>query len=177
MHSIRPKVKNFLKSKMILKNREFSKNCVEGKWLAMSHKYANISVYPLAPSPMKRIMIVEDQPALAQMYREKFESGDYEVTVCSDGLSAIAKLMSADPHIILLDIMMPTMDGMETLRVIRELAPSVRTNIVILSNLETSLVKEECEKHGIRDYIVKSNTTPRELYERIDAIVNATWKS
>lgn len=82
-----------------------------------------------------RVMIVEDQQVLLDLYSEKFIREGYEVLTCMNGLEAVTKLDSFHPDAILLDIMMPQMDGFETLRVMRKLVPSVQTKILIFSNL------------------------------------------
>ncbi len=85
----------------------------------------------------KKIMLVEDDESLALMYRIKFEKEGFIVRVCNNGIDAVSAVTDFSPDVIFLDIMMPSMDGMETLSVIRNLAPSVHTKIIMFSNLNS----------------------------------------
>ncbi|MFZ4462005.1 MAG: response regulator [Patescibacteria group bacterium] len=91
-----------------------------------------------------KIMIVEDQQVLLDLYSEKFVREGYEVLTCTNGLEAVTMLDGFHPSVILLDIMMPQMDGFETLRVMRKLAPSVQTKILVFSNLSGTEHVERC---------------------------------
>jgi DNA-binding response OmpR family regulator len=67
--------------------------------------------------------------------------------------------------------MMPTMDGFETLRVIRQLAPSLKTKIIMFTNLNSQADIDRCMQLGADDYFLKASTTPREAVERIRALL------
>lgn len=67
-----------------------------------------------------RILVVDDEPSIGRLYREELEDEGYEVRVASSGREALDVLDGFDPHVVTLDIKMPGMDGIETLRAIKE---------------------------------------------------------
>lgn len=122
-----------------------------------------------------KILIVEDDVELATMYKLKFEREWFEVFLCENGLNAVTDITNIIPDIVLLDIMMPTMDGFETLRVIRQLAPSLKTKIIMFTNLNSQADIDRCMQLGADDYFLKASTTPREAVERIRALLPVSW--
>ncbi|MDD4530113.1 MAG: response regulator transcription factor [Candidatus Gracilibacteria bacterium] len=115
----------------------------------------------------KRILIVEDDLALSTMYKMKFEMEGFDVMLSSDGLIAVSHVTDYEPDVILLDIMMPHMDGFETLKVIRQLAPSLETKIIMFSNLSSKEDIQKCMDYGADDYIIKANSTPKETVDKV----------
>lgn len=118
----------------------------------------------------KKILIVEDDTVISTLYRIKFEKEWYVVKVCNNGLDAVTDVMEFSPDVILLDIMMPSMDGFETLRVIRELAPSLKTKIVMFSNLNSKTDIDRCMQNGADAYLLKANTTPSDAVKKIEEL-------
>ncbi|MDD5377253.1 MAG: response regulator [Candidatus Gracilibacteria bacterium] len=114
-----------------------------------------------------KILIVEDDEDLSTMYKLKFEKEGFDTRVSNNGLDAITLVTDFEPNVILLDIMMPGMDGFETLRVIRELAPSLKCKIVMFSNLNSKEDIDKCMHLGADAYLLKANTTPKEALEKI----------
>lgn len=120
----------------------------------------------------KKILIVEDQKSLAEMYKTRFEFGDYEVKLAFDGLSAVTIAPDFLPDAILLDVMMPTMDGIETLQVLRRNVPSVHTKIVVFSNLDDPKTVAKCKEFGADEYVLKVSVTPGQIFNLIDGMVD-----
>ena len=85
-------------------------------------------------------------------------------------MNAVTDVTTFVPDVILLDIMMPYMDGFETLRTIRQLAPSLRTKIIMFSNLNSPNDVEKCRALGADDYLVKADTTPKQALDAIERI-------
>ena len=123
-----------------------------------------------------KILIVEDDKDLSTMYKIKFEKEWFEVKIADNWLNAVALVMEFNPNAILLDIMMPSMDWFETLRVIRELAPSLDTKIVMFSNLNSKDDIDKCMKLWADAYLLKANTTPKEAVEKIRELLEASKK-
>ena len=120
----------------------------------------------------RKILIVEDQKSLAEMYKTRFEFGDYDVKVAYDGLSAVTIAPDFLPDAILLDVMMPTMDGIETLQVLRRNAPSVHTKIVVFSNLDDPKTIERCKEFGADEYVLKVSVTPGQIFTLVDGLID-----
>lgn len=118
-----------------------------------------------------KILIVEDDESLYQMYKLKFEKEWYEVMVANNWLQASSKVADFKPDMILLDIMMPDMDWFETLSVMRQQS-SLKTKIIMLSNLDKKQDLEKAMQLWADDYIIKANTTPREVVERVRELLN-----
>jgi len=93
------------------------------------------------------------------------------VHVCTNGLNAVADVTNFMPDAILLDIMMPSMDGFETLRVMRQLAPSLKIKIIMFTNLNSQNDIDRCMSLGADDFLLKANTTPREAVERVQKLL------
>ena len=116
----------------------------------------------------RKILIVEDDMTISTLYRIKFEKEGYIVKVSNNGMDAVANVMEFSPDVILLDIMMPGMDGFEILRVIRELAPSLKTKIIMFSNLNRQSDIDRCLQNGADGYLLKADNTPADAVNKIE---------
>lgn len=114
-----------------------------------------------------KVLIVEDDVELAKMYKLKFEKEWCIVRIADNWFTAVTLVTEFEPNAILLDIMMPSMDWFETLRVIRELAPSLGCKIIMFSNLNSKADIEKCMGLWADAYLLKANTTPKEATEKI----------
>ncbi|HKA09345.1 MAG TPA: response regulator [Candidatus Dormibacteraeota bacterium] len=114
-----------------------------------------------------RVLLVEDDTALAQMYRVKLERDGYTVQVAGDGEQALAALVHDLPDLIFLDIRLPRMDGLTFLEELRASERTRNVPVVIVSNYgERELVSRGLQL-GALDYLIKSQTTPGRLSEGI----------
>lgn len=114
-----------------------------------------------------KILIVEDEEELLEMYRAKLEVDGFEVYVASDGDAGFMMAKSSLPDLILLDILMPKVDGFSALRKLKKDLDTKDIPVIIFSNLSQ---KEEIEKGfklGAKDYIIKTSITPSELVRRV----------
>lgn len=122
----------------------------------------------------RKILIVDDDMFLLDMYALKFKESGFEVEFAMNGNEALKKIESLSklPDIILLDILMPIMDGFETLKNIKENQSLKNVKVVILSNLGQ---KEEINKSlglGADDFIIKAHNTPSEVVEKVKKIMS-----
>ena len=101
------------------------------------------------------ILIVDDDPDSLDIVRTFLESRGYHVTTATDGRSALAKLEDARPALVLLDVMMPGMDGWEVARVIKNHPDFGDTRVVMLTARSGFADKQEGLRSGADDYIVK----------------------
>lgn len=119
----------------------------------------------------KKILIVEDEPFLSEMYQTKFESLGYAVLMAYNGEEGLAVMRKEKPDLVLLDIIMPVMDGYEVLKVVRAEPQLKHTLIVIFSNLGQDEEITKGMQLGADDYLVKSNLTPSELVAKVEKVL------
>jgi len=134
------------------------------------------SAFPAGgPAPQarsQRILFIEDDRFIADMYRMKLESEGWNVEVASDGEAGLRRALEDPPSLVLLDLLLPRMDGIEVLRQIRGAADTSTVPVLILSNaLGISGREREARALGIVDWVVKANTTPAALSSRIARIL------
>lgn len=122
---------------------------------------------------MKKILIVDDETVLLKVYRLKFEHEGFQVETALDGLEAMAKVKSFSPDFILLDIMMPKLDGFEVLHRLKTDPATKAIPVVLLTNLSAS---EEDRERGLRlgatDYWVKDGFTPHEIVTKVKSLLS-----
>lgn len=121
--------------------------------------------------PDKKIMIVEDDPTLRDIYTTRFKAEGYEVVSASDGEMALTVAVKEKPDLILLDIMMPKISGFDVLDILRDTEETKNTKIVVMSALSQSSDVEKGKSLGASAYLVKSQVTLTEVVEKIKAIM------
>ena len=110
-----------------------------------------------------RVLFVEDDPAVAQMYRLKLELDGYQVEVAADGEMALQMARTSLPDIIFLDIRLPKLGGLEVLEALRADPQTKSVPVVILSSHSEQELVEPGAKLGALDHLIKSKTTPATL--------------
>lgn len=120
----------------------------------------------------KRILFIEDDPFIADMYRLGLEAGGWPVDTAHDGESGLRQALADPPALILLDLLLPRMDGFELLRRLRANANTHDVPVIVISNA-SGLGGREAEAHklGIVDWMVKANTTPATLLSRVGRVL------
>jgi CheY-like chemotaxis protein len=123
-------------------------------------------------TPKRKILFVDDDPMLLQMWEVKFSnSGRYEVIKSPAPLDALKKLRDGVvPDIILSDVVLPVMDGIEFFSTIKKegLVPQAKLGVLSNQNQESDITR--ASKIGVSIYIVKSETIPSALLEKVDAL-------
>lgn len=117
-----------------------------------------------------RILIIEDNRDLNDMFQIAFDEDEFEIRSAHNGIDGISKVVEFKPHLILLDIMMPQMDGYEVLQAITQNS-SLDPIIVINSNLEQQKDADKALDMGADYYIKKSEYTPFELVQKVEEII------
>lgn len=120
---------------------------------------------------MSKVLIVEDEIMLQEVYKMVLLKHRCEVTVSSNGLEGLQTLSKFKPDIVLLDIFMPIMDGKEFLRNFSK-ADYPNTKIVVYTNLSDSKTETEMLELGADKFILKSSMTPQDLTDMVDELVN-----
>lgn len=114
---------------------------------------------------MSKIAIVEDDLTIAQMYRMKFEAEGYKVEIAENGKLGLALCERMKPDMVLLDLMMPEMNGDEMLAAMRKTEWGKSTKVIILTNVGEQEAPESLKKLGVNDFIVKAEMTPSQVAE------------
>lgn len=120
---------------------------------------------------MKKILLIEDDPFLIDIYNTKLKKSGFEVEVATEGEEGIRKIEEKIPDLVLLDIVLPQMDGWEVLKKIRENKKFKNLKVIILSNLYQKLEVEKGMKFGAIKYLIKAHYTPTEVVKEIRKIV------
>jgi len=115
----------------------------------------------------KKILIIEDEESLAELYRIKFEQEGFAVLSCETGPEGLAIAEKEAPDLILLDIMLPKMDGYQVLRGLKSSERTREIKVFFLSNLVQSDEIKKGIAAGADDYLVKSSLTPSQLAEKV----------
>ncbi|MEI6059050.1 MAG: response regulator [archaeon] len=115
----------------------------------------------------KKVLIVEDDQMICSMYETKLKQSGFLVFVADNGADGIRIAFAEKPDIILLDIILPQVDGFSVLEEIRNNADFKLIPILMLTNLGTDEDKEKGKKLGATDYFVKANLTPTQIVEII----------
>lgn len=118
------------------------------------------------PTP-KYILVVEDETYLRDLYVQILEKEGYIVDKAADGEEAYLKLGKKQYDLILLDIILPNMDGLQVLEKLKNESKEVTGSIVLLTNLSQELVISKAVGLGVRGYIVKSDMTPEQIVQEV----------
>jgi DNA-binding response OmpR family regulator len=121
----------------------------------------------------KKILLVEDDPFISEMYSIKFEKTGYQCEVATTGKEALSKTESFLPDAVLLDILIPEMDGFEVLTAIKQNPAVSDIPVIMLTNLGQKEDIERGEKLGAAAYIIKAHFTPQEVVEKVNSVLNS----
>lgn len=117
-----------------------------------------------------KIAIIEDDFAILQMYKAKFDASGYEVQTAQDGQSGLQLIESFKPNLILLDLMMPTMSGLEVLeRIKKKVGRDYK--VIALTNMADRDTQTKLQEYGVNDYIVKAEFTPSQVEDRVRKVL------
>jgi len=110
------------------------------------------------PVPPPKILIVEDDPSIVSILKAKFQVEGINVLMAEDGLVGLKMALESQPDLILLDIIMPVMDGLTMLKKLRESGEfGKQVPVVILTNLSEAEKVQEAAARGVYDFLVKAN--------------------
>lgn len=116
---------------------------------------------------MIKIAIIEDDQAISQMYRFKFEAEGYKVETAENGKLGLELAESMKPDIILLDLMMPEMTGDEALEKLRATDWGKKIKVIILTNVGEQEIPAKIKELGVSGVILKANMTPRQVADMV----------
>jgi len=118
------------------------------------------------------VLLVDDDPLIIRMYQKKLEQDGYTVDIATNGEEALIQVMKQKPDVILLDVMMPKMNGVQTLKKLKEQGETAAIPVIILTNLgDKEEDVENAKDLGALDYLVKSEIELKELSLRVKQAV------
>jgi CheY-like chemotaxis protein len=120
---------------------------------------------------MAKVLIVEDDPLMARMYQKIFGFEGYEVSLAADGEEGIQKAGAEKPTIVLLDIMMPKMNGIQALDKLKANPDTKNIPIIMLTNLAGQQDAETALTKGAVKYIIKSEHEPKQVTDMVKEII------
>lgn len=120
-----------------------------------------------APLP-KKILIVEDEPMFSNALTLKFQNTGYQVFVAANGALGLEMLQSQKPDLVILDLMMPVMDGKTMLKKMREIPEFSKVPVFVLSNAgDSNTIMETKTYYNASEFLIKSNISLEEILTRV----------
>jgi len=117
---------------------------------------------------MQKILLVEDDKNARDLYQEILKSAGFEIETAIDGEDGLSKIKTGGYSLILLDVMLPKMDGLAVLAALKKEPPKTGNGpIVLLSNLAHDPVIKEALSLGAKDHITKSDVNPEQLIQKV----------
>lgn len=119
---------------------------------------------------MSKVLLIEDDTVLQQMYQDRFVQEHFEVAVAGDGGDGLAQMRSFHPDIVLLDLMLPTTSGFDVLDRVQEDPALQAIPILVLTNIFADgedLVKNK----GVKAFMLKANTTPDDIVNKVKSLL------
>lgn len=115
----------------------------------------------------KKILLVEDDIALAAVYRSRLELEDFDIREVNNGEQALQAAKEYMPDLILLDAMMPKISGFDVLDILRHTPETTNIRVIMLTALSQPKDKEKAEQLGVDDYLVKSQVVIGDVVDRV----------
>lgn len=121
----------------------------------------------------KRILIVDDDLYIRELYEEVLKDAGFEVVGATDGKDGLVKIIEGGFDLILLDIMMPELDGLQVLHALKQ-TPAKKPNgkIILLTNLSHDPTIQEGLNSGASTYLIKADITPDQLIAKVKELLN-----
>lgn len=115
----------------------------------------------------KKILVGEDDKNYSNIFRLKLEKEGYIVFIAGNGKEVLEIAKREEPHLILLDIIMPIQNGFDTLKILKSDANLLHIPVIMVSNLGQDEDVKKAQKLGASDYLIKANTSIQEMVERV----------
>ncbi|PIP27054.1 MAG: response regulator [Candidatus Moranbacteria bacterium CG23_combo_of_CG06-09_8_20_14_all_39_10] len=122
---------------------------------------------------MSKIIIVEDDPMIAEIYQKKFSDSGFEVFMATNGDQALNLAKVQKPDVIMTDLIMSRMDGFQLIEALRsgeEYDPNIK--IIVTSNLSQTEDREKAEKLGANGFVAKSEYSPSDLVKEVQRLIS-----
>lgn len=122
---------------------------------------------------LKKILLIDDDEVVNRIYIQAFALAGYTVSVATTGKEGLKKLQSEKFDLVLLDVMLPELNGIEVLQKIKEIPALHSLPVVMLTNLSGNQEIDKLKSLGIHAYFIKSNYKPKEIVEKVNKILYA----
>lgn len=116
---------------------------------------------------MKRILIIEDEALIGELLRKKLAQEGYYAFLVGDGEKGLEEIRSQKPDLVLLDIVLPRMNGFEVLEKVRQDRTVQNIPIIIISNSGQPVELDEAKRLGVVDWLIKTDFDPAEVVEKV----------
>jgi two-component system response regulator ResD len=120
-----------------------------------------------SPQIPKKVFVIEDEQYLRDLYVQLLTQEGYEVSQAADGEEALKKIYAEEYDLILLDIILPKVDGLHILENVSLTKKTLLKRVVLLTNLSQEIVMAQALQYGVRGYMVKSDLTPLQVLNEV----------
>lgn len=120
---------------------------------------------------MKKIAIIEDEQAIRQMYAFKLKHSGFEVCEAEDGILGLELIEKEKPDVVLLDLLMPRMGGVDMLRELRSTEWGEKVPVLVLTNISKDEAPRTLWHLNISDFVIKANSTPQKIVEHVQHVL------
>jgi len=118
-----------------------------------------------------KLLLLDDDLFLRDMYATKFKEAGHEVVVAEDGQTALSKLKDGGFDVVLLDMVMPTMTGVEFLQQAKAISNTSKTRFIVLSNQGEDSDKSAAKEAGANGYIIKAESIPSDVVSKVENFI------
>lgn len=122
---------------------------------------------------MAKIVVVEDDKTIAEIYKQKLTEGGHTVTIVDD-VNALAHIRNNKPHLVILDILMPKINGLDILRELKSEPEITEIPVLLLTNVAEDASIGKGLEYGAYGYLLKSETTPDQILPRVNMTLEET---
>ena len=122
---------------------------------------------------MKKLFLIEDDRELCKMYSNKFSHDGWEVAICHDGSQAVSLAKVGQFDMIVLDLMLPGLSGIDILEMLRSDRKTALTPIIVYTNYGDVYNREKCLTYGADEFVLKVDSTPQSLTKTIERVYEA----
>lgn len=116
---------------------------------------------------MKKVLIVEDEQLIGDLLQKKLREEGYYVCMARDGEEGLRQIRDERPHLILLDIVLPRLNGFEVLAELKKDEELKRIPVIVISNSGQPIEIEKAKEAGVRDWLIKTEFDPQEVLEKV----------
>lgn len=115
----------------------------------------------------KKILLIEDEKILADMYKDKFSKAGYDVVTASDSREGLKLARKENPDLIVLDILLPRENGIAFLEWLKKEPEISSIPVIVFSNYDDPVTRKQAEQLDVKEYLIKANYTPKKIVEKI----------